>query len=585
MISAPYSPTIDPKSPLAHFGNRVAVFGFFLYAAFAPHSIAGAEIALAIVGGGWLLRTVATGTTGFRHTKLDLPIWLFFGWTVASSFLSEEPQISIAKLQSVCVLFLFYLTQAIVTRRYAVFLVCIMILSGVAGSVYSIYDLIRGRGVIVEAVSGDSLLRTSVAPGDAVWRVEGRRIYSVEEIDKAIKTAASGSALRVSVITRGEHVERTSLVVTDLLKQHEAPAGITGSNSAHRFRASGWTRHYETFSEILQILALLALGLGLANLRNHGAKLRFRLATGASAILAVGIALTAMRTVMVAFTLGACVITLRAARGRARLLVTASLLLVLTLGAFIVWQTRAKQALTLGDDSASLRLTMARLGMSRIALHPVFGHGMDAMHLHWNEWGFPGQDMVGLHSTPLQLAFDRGLPALALWLWIMVAFWLMTTRAELTFRDSADTNRYGLLLGAMGAIAGFFASSMVNYNFGDGEVALVFWWLMGIVVVLARDDVSDHVGKVLASASKPPVTKEKTDQRDGGKVGEAGPVGWLSLQQNQPVASNQRREGIDVDEEAITLRHDRLRIDNRGQKHPGRQNEGNPLGNVAQENT
>ena len=45
-------------------------------------------------------------------------------------------------------------------------------------------------------------------------------------------------------------------------------------------------------------------------------------------------------------------------------------------------------------------------------------------------------------------------------------------------------NRYGVLLGATGALVAFFASSLVNYNFGDGEVALVFWWLLGIVVVL-----------------------------------------------------------------------------------------------------
>lgn len=511
MISALFSPAVDTKSPLALLSNRVAIAGFFLYAALAPHSIAGAEIALAIVAGGWLVRTIATGKSGFRHTKLDLPIWLFFAWTIASSYLSAEPQISIAKLQSVCVLFLFYLTQAIVTRRNAVFLVCVMILSGVAGSIYSIYDLLRGRGVIVETVSIDSPLRMSVAPGDAVWRVDGRRVYSIDEIERAIKTIPSGASLRLSVITRGEHVERTGLEVTDQLKQRDAPSGITGRNPTHRFRASGWTRHYETFSEILQILAQLALGLGLSNLKNHGPNLRFRVAAAASAFLAVGIALTAMRTVLVALTLGACVTTVRAVRGKARLLVATALLLVLALGAFVVWQTRAEQALRLRDDSASLRLTIAKLGVSRIMLHPVFGHGMDAMHRHWNEWGFPGKDMVGMHSTPLQLAFDRGLPALALWLWIMGAFWLTTARAERSFRDTADTNRHGLLLGATGAIAGFFASSLVNYNFGDAEVALVFWWLMGIVVVLARDIGSDHVGKVLASAGEPPVAKEKAD--------------------------------------------------------------------------
>lgn len=489
MISEPSSPAVDTKSPLALLGNRVATAGFVLYAAFVPHSIAGAEIALAIAGGGWLVRTIATGRTGFHHTTMDLPIWLFFVWTICSSFLSAEPQISVAKLQSVCVLFLFYLTQAVVTRRNVVFLVLVMILSGVAGTIYSVYDLLRGRGVVVETVSSDSLLRLSVAPGDSVWRVNGRRIYSVAEIEKVIQAAPSETSLRVSVITRGEHVERSSLLVSDQMKQRDAPSGITGSIPTHRFRASGWTRHYQTFVEILQILAQLSLGLALANLKNHGPHLRFKLSAAAAAVLALGIALTAMRTVLVALVLGALVLTLRAARGKARLVIPAALLLVLALGALVVWQTRAEQALWLRDDSASLRMAIAQHGASRILLHPVFGHGMDAMHRHWNEWGFPGNDILGLHSTPLQLAFDRGLPALAFWLWIMAAFLLMTTRAERAFRDLADTNRLGLLLGAEGAIVGFFASSLVNYNFGDGEVALVFWWLMGLVVVLALDNV------------------------------------------------------------------------------------------------
>jgi O-antigen ligase len=110
---------------------------------------------------------------------------------------------------------------------------------------------------------------------------------------------------------------------------------------------------------------------------------------------------------------------------------------------------------------------------------------MDSMHAHWNEWGFPGTDFLHLHSTPLQLAFDRGLPALVFWLWIVWLFWRTAAGGEKSLRDSSDTNSYGLLLGATGALAGFFASSLVNYNFGDGEVALLFWWLLGIVVVVS----------------------------------------------------------------------------------------------------
>jgi O-antigen ligase len=150
----------------------------------------------------------------------------------------------------------------------------------------------------------------------------------------------------------------------------------------------------------------------------------------------------------------------------------------------VVWQTRAPTALLLGDDSSSLRGQVARVGLSRIMLHPVFGHGMDAMHKHWHEWGFPGNDMLHLHSTPLQLAFDRGLPMLAFWLWLMIALWIYIARAEKSARSQSDTNSYGILLGILGALTGFLISSLANYNYGDSEAVMLFWCLMGIALVV-----------------------------------------------------------------------------------------------------
>jgi hypothetical protein len=468
-------------------GQQVAVLGFLLFSAFAPHSIAAAEISLAIVAAGWLVRTLATRTTGLRHTRFDLPIWLLFFWTVASSFLSAEPRISIAKIQSTCVVFLFYLTQAIVTRKIAILLVTVMILSGVAGTAYSLYDLSRGRGIVVESIAPESPLQSlHITRGDAVWRVSGRRISSVAEIDEAIRNSPAGTKLTLSVITAGEHVERAGLIVSEATKTRTSPSGIVGDKPTHRFRASGWTRHYSTYSEILQILGLLSLGLALAHFKNHRLNRWAKLAFAATAVLALGITLTAMRTVLIAFAIGVCVVSLRSLRSRARIVTVASLVILLSIGAFVVYQTRAQDALRLQDPSSALRVQVAKVGLARVMLHPFFGHGMDAMHVHWEEWGFPGKDLLHLHSTPLQLAFDRGLAALVFWLWLMALFWLTAARAEKLYRDAGDSNRYGLLLGATGAVAAFFASSLVNYNFGDGEVALVFWWLLGIVVVLTE---------------------------------------------------------------------------------------------------
>ncbi|HEX8721860.1 MAG TPA: hypothetical protein VF736_14595, partial [Pyrinomonadaceae bacterium] len=122
-----------------------------------------------------------------------------------------------------------------------------------------------------------------------------------------------------------------------------------------------------------------------------------------------------------------------------------------------------------------------------VLFHPIFGHGMDAVHGHWAEWGFPGKDMLHAHSTPIQLAFDRGLPALLFWLWLMYAFWRAAARAERELRGSGDAAAHGLALGVTGALAGFLASSLVNYNFGDAEVALLVWWMMGVSVTPKRE--------------------------------------------------------------------------------------------------
>ena len=463
-------------------GQRIALAGLLLYVAFAPHSVAASAIGVAIAGIGWVIRSVRTRSLGLSRSKFDLVIVLSLVWTSLSSFLSEEPSISIAKLQSSWCVFLFYLTRAVLTRRSALLLVAVLILSGCVGSVYSAYDLLRGRGVVVESIAPESVfLQVPVQKGDTIWRVGKRRVYSVSEIDEALRAAPVDAPLTVSLISQGEHVERA---VTLTSRQSASPSGVTGTERNHHFRASGWTRHYETFAELLQIIAQLALGLALAHLRNHGPNKYFRIALAAVLILTAGLVFTAMRTVIVAFVLAACVIAWRSLRGAYKVGFTFALFFVLAFGAVVVWQTRARDALLLDDPSSALRFEVARIGLSRIPLHPIFGHGMDAMKQHWNEWGFPGKDMLHLHSTPLQLAFDRGLPMLVLWVWMMVLFWTDIARSERSAADRSDTHVYGILLGGLGALTGLLASSLVNYNYGDGEVAMLFWWLMGVCVFL-----------------------------------------------------------------------------------------------------
>lgn len=532
---------------LGRAAGRLALAGFVVYAVAAPHSIAGSWMGLSAAVAGWLVRAAVTRRAGVRRTALDLPLWLFVGWTVVSCLLSAEPRESIPKLVNVSTFLVFYLAQSVLRRRSAVLVACVLVASAAAGVLWGVGDLIAGRGVVVAALAADSPLRaaTPLREGDAVWRVNGHRVASVAEIDDEIRRTPAGGRVSLSVISRGEHVEWPGPTVTDGMRAAASPSGIEGGGRTHSFRASGFTRHYETFAEQLQIIAQLALGFALAAWRRRarpgeverqsraggqtetraearrqelaGERRRdeaegrpeaagrgqeterrreavgrwrrhFYLPAVAFVLLAFGLSLTAMRTSTVAFAVGAAVVAyLATPRDKQHAALAAVVLLTLSFGGISVWRTRATGALELKDDSASLRGQVARVVARRVWLHPVFGHGMDAMHLHWNEWGFPGRDMLHAHSTPLQLAFDRGIPALLLWLWLMYVFWKMARRAERMWRETDDAGAHGLALGIAGALAGFLASSLVNYNFGDSEVALLVWWMMGAVVVLNEE--------------------------------------------------------------------------------------------------
>jgi len=68
----------------------------------------------------------------------------------------------------------------------------------------------------------------------------------------------------------------------------------------------------------------------------------------------------------------------------------------------------------------------------------------------------------------------------------MISFWIYIASAEKISRNQSDTYSYGILLGILGALTGFLISSLVNYNYGDSEVVMLFWCLMGIALVIGE---------------------------------------------------------------------------------------------------
>src|SRR5215216_573683 len=175
--------------------QRIALVGLGIYVLFAPHSVAASVIGVGIAGLGWVIRTLQTRHLGLRRSKFDLIIVLLLLWTVASALLSEEPRISVAKLQASWCVFLFYLARATVTRRSALALVALLIVSGSAGALYSAFDLLRGRGVVVESIAAGSPFNQVVRPGDTIWQVNRQRVYSTDDLDQILSQTPPNTPL------------------------------------------------------------------------------------------------------------------------------------------------------------------------------------------------------------------------------------------------------------------------------------------------------------------------------------------------------------------------------------------------------
>jgi O-antigen ligase len=153
-------------------------------------------------------------------------------------------------------------------------------------------------------------------------------------------------------------------------------------------------------------------------------------------------------------------------------------------------QRRSISFIDKSDQSTSWRETVWKEGFQLLVSKPrhlLVGVGIDSIKGHWREWGLfdNGRQPIGhMHSNLLQIALERGVPALIVWLILLGIYVHMLWR--ISRRETIDDFARGLVIGALGGTIGFFASGLVHYNWGDSEVVTVFYFIMGLCLVVER---------------------------------------------------------------------------------------------------
>lgn len=473
----------------ARWANRALLFSLALFALTVQHSIAAAQISLGLGMISWIVRDLVSRRFHFARAPIDRPLLCFAALTVASAVFSIEPSESLPKLRS---LFLFIVVYIIATNlhpRGVRFFAALLIISGLAGVGYSLMEKVWGRGMIVTAIEAASPLAASqLQPGDVIWMIARRRVASLEDATQVIRRHRAGETLGIEAIHAGDPLP-VDLVVTEELKARPNPLGLSVDGRSRRFRVSGFTRHFVTYAEQMQILALLLFGsllVGLRSQRQPRRRLWLLVCIILFALFSLTLILTASRAIIISCLFALTTVSSIAGGRRAML---AALVAAIAIGGVTFYTLRSSRtlnAMSFSDDSSERRIGYMRAGLRVIPQHPLLGVGMDAHKRHWTEWGFPGDYVTHTHSTPIQIAMDRGLPALGCYVWLMAAMFALTWRGYKWARQTGDEASGGLMLGAFAALIGFSASSLVNYNFGDSETLMVLLFVIGLMVVESR---------------------------------------------------------------------------------------------------
>jgi O-antigen ligase len=139
-------------------------------------------------------------------------------------------------------------------------------------------------------------------------------------------------------------------------------------------------------------------------------------------------------------------------------------------------------------DSNGRHIIMARTGWAMIRSHPFLGIGPEQPGLQFARYLPPDvprplpKGWYGhLHNFYLQYAAERGVPALLVLLWAILA----VARSCIRAAADADAERSWILHGTVAVILGILAEGLFEHNLGDTEVLTMFLTVIACGSVVA----------------------------------------------------------------------------------------------------
>jgi len=470
--------------------GAIVVF-LFVFAAAAPNSIAATQSAWLIGLVLWLLRFAFPPRPKFYRTPVDYFVLGFFVLTALSSFLSYEPMVSILKLRAASLFTIIYLfAENVPSLRVCRLLALTVICACMVNVFYTAGERLLGRAVRVVGVSENSpLYKAGIRDGDTLLEVDGQKLRDPQELVNALlkpdKDPAAVHTYRHELEPIFKVPRGSLLPGSNVLEQ----LGISSWSRGRDWRSTGFYGQFITYAEALQLIIALAMGIfvSLPAKRSWAGALLI----GALAGLGGALLLTVTRASWFGCLVSTLIVVLLGFRRRAIILIGVLAIPLILSGLFILQQSRHVSFIDQTDQSTTWRETVWREGVKLLISKPrhlLIGIGMDSIKTHWRAWGMFDNGRIPwghMHSNLLQIALERGVPALLLWLAFLFVY-ARTLWRSLRRGAKLGWIERGILLGALGGVVGFFTSGLVHYNWGDSEVVMVLYMIMGLALAVKR---------------------------------------------------------------------------------------------------
>jgi O-antigen ligase len=244
-------------------------------------------------------------------------------------------------------------------------------------------------------------------------------------------------------------------------------------------RVKGFMGHYMTQAGLLVLFGSFALGMIFFR------RGKTRLLWGLALVLSgVALVLTMTRSGWIGLGVALCVILF--------LWKPKALIFVPVLGGLVFFASprpikdRALSIFSSTEFSNMARVEYFRAGIKIIKDYPLHGTGPKTVDMVFQDSKYGLDELpkknVHLHNNLLQIAAERGIPALLAWL----AFVVMAFIALLKLVKEKGTDYRAPAAGALAALAAFFVAGFFEYNFGDSEVLTLLLFIVTMPFALAR---------------------------------------------------------------------------------------------------